>query len=74
MLSKTKGQVLRLSTVLHLLFHYNVEESLPYEISEAAIKAAIDFVKVSCEQTAIIAGKGSVDDVIKKCQSGDFRM
>ena len=70
MLSKSKGQVLRLSTVLHLLFHYKKEDQLLDLVSEAAIKAAIDFVQVSCQQTAIIAGKGSLDEFVKKCQSG----
>ena len=59
MLSKSKGQVLHLSTVLHLLFHYKKEDQLLDVVSETAINAAIDFVQVSCQQTAIIASKGS---------------
>ncbi len=71
MLSKSRGQVLRLSPVLHLLFNYNKEGEIPDVISEAAIKAAINFVKVTCEQTAMIAGRESVAETIKKCQSGE---
>lgn len=67
MLSKSKGQVLRLSTTLHLLFHYNSEGSLPDVISEAAIKAAIDFVKLSCEQTSNNCGK-------RKCEWCDQKV
>ena len=58
MLSKSNGQVLRLSTVLHLVFHCNEEDRLPDLNSEAAIKAAISFVQVSCQQTAVMTGKG----------------
>jgi len=70
MLSKSKGQVLRPSTVLHLLFHYNKDDSVPELISEAAIKAAINFVQVSCQQTAVMTGKGTIKELVKKCQTG----
>ena len=70
MLSKSRSQVLRLSPVLHLLFNYPNGDTIPDIISEKAIKAAINFVTVSCEQTAIIVGRGSVDDTLRKCQSG----
>ena len=62
--------MLRLAPIFHLLFNYNKEAEIPAVISEAAINAAINFVKVSCEQTAIIAGKGGIEEVVKKCQSG----
>ena len=70
MLSKSKGQVLHLSTVLHLLFHYEKEDQLPDIVSEAVIKAAINFVQIACQQTAVITSKGTLDEFVKKCQSG----
>lgn len=67
MLSKSRSQVLRLSPVLHILFNYATNGTIPDTITE---EAAINFVEVSSEQTAIIAGRGSIDDILKKCKSG----
>ena len=72
MLSKSRSQALRLAPVLHALFHFGEEGDLPDVISEAAIVAAIDFVKVSCQQTSVIAGKGSIEEVLQRCSSGMF--
>lgn len=63
MLSKSRGQVLRLAPILHLLFsidseseqsQFNLEseeleqlQSDVTEVSEVAIKAAINFVKLA---------------------------
>ncbi len=70
MLSKSRSQALRLAPVLHLLFHFGKEDDLPDVVSDAAILAAINFAKVTCEPTAMIAGKGSVEEVIQRCRSG----
>ena len=59
MLSKSKSQVLRIAPAFHLLFNYSNDEQIPAVVSEAAINAAINFVKISCQQTAITAGKGA---------------
>ena len=72
MLSKSRSQALRLAPVMHLLFHFGEEGSLSDNISDAAMKAAINFARVSCEQTAMIIGKGSVEEVIQRCQSGEL--
>lgn len=37
MLSKSKRQVLRVSTVMHVLFHTDTPTTIPREISEAAV-------------------------------------
>ena len=47
MLSKSRGQVLRVATVFHLLFNIDSEESLSDMVSDEAIKAAVNFVKVA---------------------------
>lgn len=72
MLSKSRSQALRLAPVMHLLFHFGEEGSLSDNVSDAAMKAAINFARVSCEQTAMIIGKGSVEEVIQRCQSGEL--
>jgi hypothetical protein len=63
MLSKSMGQILRVGLGLHVLFHLEDEPGtlLSENISELAIDAAIDFVEVCCQQTAFIAGRGTID-------------
>lgn len=73
MLSKSLGQVIRVSAVLHVLFHVDEEESLPDTISEMAIEAAIDFVEVCCQQTAYITGRGNILEELELLQSGNAR-
>jgi hypothetical protein len=46
------------------------EGPLPEEISSNCIKAAVDFVTVSCQQTAFIAGKGVIQDEVDKFNGG----
>ena len=69
MLSKSRSQALRLAPVLHLFFHLG-KPNLPNVVSEEAIVAAINFVKVSCQHASIIAGKGTIEDVLQRCKSG----
>lgn len=59
MLSKSLGQVLRVSASLHVMFHYlsaSKHEPLPDTITKEALKAAINLVEVCCQQMAFIAG------------------
>ena len=35
------------------------------EVSDAALKAAVDFVCVSCQQTTYAAGRGPIDEEIE---------
>ena len=46
--------------------------SLSNDVSDAAMKAAINFARVSYKQTAKITGKGSMEVVIQRCQSGEL--
>ena len=55
MLSKSKGQILRVAAAFHVLFAMGTEEELPEYISEEAIIAAIDFVGLCLQQTAFMA-------------------
>lgn len=72
MLSKSRGQVLRLATVLHMLFSLDKTEDLSEEVSEEAIKAAVNFVKLACQQTAFIAGKKTLPEELEKFKCGEF--
>lgn len=73
MLSKSRGQVLRLATVLHMLFNIDTPEvDLSLEVSEQALKAAVNFIKVACQQTAYIAGKGPLTEELEKFKTGEF--
>ena len=67
MLSKSRGQVLRVAAVLHTLFSIeNDDYEVDNEVSERAIKAAVNFVRTGCQQAAYIAGRGSMEEEIEK--------
>ena len=53
MLSKSLGQILRVSAALHVLFHLEEDENLPDMISTRAIEAAIDFVLLKQQLTLL---------------------
>ena len=75
MLSKSRGHVLRLAAVLHMLFFIeSPEEDLDDEISEAAVKAAVNIVQVACQQTAFIAGKGTLSEEMEKYKTGEHSL
>ena len=69
MLSKSMGQILRVSAVMHALFNLGDKE-LPNTISSAAIEAAIHFVEVCCQQAAYIAGRGELEEELKLIVQG----
>ena len=70
MLSKSKGLILRVAGVLHMLFHLESPDDVPTEISEEAIIAAQDFIDVCCQHTASIAGRGSIPEAIQQLVKG----
>ena len=57
MLSKSKDQSLRVAVALHVLFNWETPQSIPEEISNSAMKAAINFVDVSIQHAAYLAGR-----------------
>lgn len=65
MLSKSKGQILRVAATFHVLFHLDRPEVIPQEISEGAITPAITFVGMCCQQTAFVAGRGDITEEIR---------
>ena len=70
LLSKSRGHVIRVAAVLHLLFHLGKDDPLPEHIKESTVTAAVDFMKVSIQQTAFVAGEGLIEDEVEKFKSG----
>ena len=79
MLSKSKGQVLRVAATLHVLFYdatcINDQEditvsSVPSTISTKAILAAKNFVDMCCQHAAFIAGRSKMADELTRLTSG----
>lgn len=78
MLSKSKGQILRVAAVLHVLFQIhmpndNEDYSEAHDsadiIADAALCAAVDFVETSTQHAAYIAGKDAILTELEKAQS-----
>ena len=63
-LSKQKGQILRMAAVLNCLFFIEDLQGEPHqELSIQSVTAAIDFVEVCCQQSCIIAGRKIAETV-----------
>ena len=69
MLSKSKGQILRVAAVLHSLFNIQDPGNIPDVLSENAMIAANDFVSVCLQHTALISGGGLIEDAIKQAEA-----
>ena len=70
LLSKSKGQILRVSATLHVLFHINSPLAISEELSDEAIRAAINLVDVCIQHAAFLAGRGDVGDKIEELAKG----
>ena len=77
MLSKGKGQCLRIAAAMHVLFQItgdapaedvNVED----EVSDQALRAAIDFVQTSIQHAAYIAGRSTIAKEVELAECGMF--
>ena len=69
MISKGRRLALRLSIVLHILFQLGSGTTSSNDtVSDEAIKAAIDFAMVAIQQVAYIAGRGELDEELKRFQ------
>ena len=71
MISKSLGQILRVSGSMHALFNLE-DNTLSTTISTTAIDAAIHFAEVCCQQTAYIAGRGELDKELKMIIQGSW--
>ena len=73
-MSKSRGQVLRLTAVMHMLFNIdNYEQPLEDEVGESAVKAAVNFIQLACQQTAYIAGKETLQEEMDRFKAGTIR-
>ena len=71
MLSRSKGQILRVAAVLHILFQVNEDKSdALYHISSEALRAAIDFVQTSIQHSVHIANRHSISEEIELAELG----
>ena len=70
MLSKSKGQILRVAAVLHVLFHVDTPLEVPMVIGANAISAAINVVDVCIQHAAFLAGRGDIDEQIEEMEKG----
>ena len=65
MLSKSRGQILRMAATMHVLFHWETPGSIPSKISSEALKAAQNFVDLCTQHAAFLAGRGIISDEIE---------
>ena len=72
MLSKSMGQILRISAAMHVRFHMNDEVPLPDVITEEAINVSIDFVEVCCQHAAYLTGRRDLNQEFELLKSGNF--
>ena len=70
MLSKSKGQILRVAAVLHVLFHFEIPLNVPENISEEAIRAASNFVDLCLQHTTYLTGRGDISQAIQALTPG----
>lgn len=65
--SNARGQCLRVALPMHALFQSNpLPETLPKQIPEPVIKAAVSLVNLCIQHTAIIAGRNVTNGQIGK--------
>ena len=77
MLSKSKGQVLRVAAALHIFFQDEIDTNDKIKVSEVentlsneAILAAKNFVEICCQHASFMGGRGIIDDEIKSLSTG----
>ena len=72
LLSKAKGQLLRVATCLHVLFSLETPGKIEVKISQEALSAAIDFVDVCCDHASLITGRQCISDEVKNSSKGNY--
>ena len=65
MLSKSKGQILRVAATMHVMFNWETPHSTLIVISDEAMKAAIDFVEICNHHVNYLTGKDNINDEIE---------
>ena len=80
MLGKAKGQILRVAACLQVLFcdekdadTIHLAQTIPTKIGHDALVAAQNFVDVCCQHAAYLAGRNSIEEVVKKYLDCKFK-
>ena len=68
MLSKSKGHILYVAATMHVLFHLETPLAIPETISEAALKAAQEFVECCNQYVSFLSGRGDIAEAIESLQ------
>ena len=68
MLSKSKGQILRVAAVMQVLFHCENPHNIPNDITDEALKASINFVEVCIQHAAYLAGRPEIEEAVESIQ------
>ena len=63
MLSKSRGQYLRVAATLHVLFNWKTH--IPTSISSEVLKAADSFVIMCVQHASYLAGRGELSEAIE---------
>ena len=69
MLSKSKGQILRVAATMHVLFHWQKPHDISTIIDEKAVSAAIEFVDLCIQHAAFITGRKTIEEEIEVVHS-----
>lgn len=69
MLSKSKGQILRVAATMHVLFYWEKPHDIPTIIDDKAVQAAIGFVDLCIQHAAYITGRKTIEEEIEKIHS-----
>lgn len=70
MLSKSKGQILRVAACFHVLFHETTPLEIPMTLSEKAVEAGINFVDFCNQSLTFMAGRGNLEESMSTLQKG----
>lgn len=68
MLSKSRGQILRVAATLHVLINMDVPQAILQVITDKALKAATNFVETCNQHLAYLSGRGLISDAIETLQ------
>ena len=63
MLSKSKGQILRVAATMHVLFHWEKPHDIPTIINEKAVSAAFGFVDLCIQHAAYITERKTIEEI-----------
>jgi len=63
-LSKQKGQALRVAAVMNAMFSLDCNCTLETTLSEDAVKAAINFVQVCADHASLLSGRRNLAEIV----------